>query len=193
MSIFRKKPPRVTESRSCSYPGCKTVESSQTGILSTGTCTRHGSWSACRPHGPYVTPIDFSCPICYWESAEVQNELEADRRNTAEEHREQEAIQRYATTFRAEGYGQAAAEALARKRFREQDRPLHKWTGRDITAERREAAKQKKISAGELAPCPLCKSYAPASQGVLLSHNWRPIADESSIPCEGEGMLAAKN
>jgi hypothetical protein len=132
--------------------------------------------------------------------ADVQ---EAARRNDEEQRRVREAMSRYLAEFRAQGYAAEAAEALARKRLRDEGPSQRVWRPVDIENERREAERhqqaatvalakereeaeqQRKIDAGELTRCPRCQEYAPASQGVILAHS----AGSHATPCEGEGTV----
>jgi hypothetical protein len=122
----------------------------------------------------------------------TQDALEAERRNAAEERREQDTLARYAAEFRAQGYGEPAVGAMVRKRFREENRPPRKWTGDHISAERERAETLRKIDTGELMGCPVCKRFVPVSEGVILAHdNAQPGYYYSGPdPCRGEGMLA---
>jgi len=126
---------------------------------------------------------------------------EAARRTSEEQRRAQDTTSQYLAEFRAQGYAAEAAEALARKRLRDEGPSQRVWHPADIANERREAEqqqqaaaatlerereqaeRQRKIDAGELARCPRCQEYAPASQAVILAHR------TSSPPtsCEGEG------
>jgi hypothetical protein len=128
---------------------------------------------------------------------------EAARRNDEEERRVKEAMAQYLAEFRAQGYAEEAAEALARKRLRDEGPSPRVWLASDIESERQEAKRKRettaaalekereeaelrrKIDAGELARCPGCREYAPVSQGVILAH--RTGSDAS--PCEGEGTI----
>lgn len=125
-----------------------------------------------------------------------EDEQEAARRNAEEQRKAQEAMSQYLAEFRAEGYDTEAAEALARKRLRDEGPSQRRWRPEDIANERREAERQqqaaaekaerqRKIDAGEIARCPRCREYAPASQGVILAHRTEP----HGTPCEGEGTI----
>lgn len=128
---------------------------------------------------------------------------EATRRNDEQQCRVQEAMSHYLAEFRAQGYAAEAAEALARKRLRDEG-PSHRlWHASDIENERREAKqqreaaavalerehkeaeRQRKIATGDLARCPRCQKYAPASQAIILAH----LTGSQGKPCEGEGTL----
>ena len=127
---------------------------------------------------------------------------EAARRNNEEQRRVRDAMSQYLAEFRAQGYAAEPAEALARKRLRDEGPSQRVWSAADVENERGEverqqqaaaaalgrkrelAERQQKIDAGELACCPQCQQYAPASQGVILAHS----AGSNATPCEGEGM-----
>jgi hypothetical protein len=66
-----------------------------------------------------------------------------------------------------------------------------KWTAADIEFEREKAERQRKIDAGEVMRCPSCKTFAPVSEGVILSHNLTRNyggGDREVVPCGGEGF-----
>jgi hypothetical protein len=116
---------------------------------------------------------------------------EADRRNS----QHADPLPGYIADYRREGYGQAAAEALANKRRREGPQPKS-WTAENILGERHAAEYQRKIDAGVIARCPRCRRDAPASDGIILKHigeiNEPMGADgpKDVIDCPGEGMAA---
>jgi hypothetical protein len=144
------------------------------------------------------------CPICYWNMPETQNRLEAERRNAqdqleadsrnaTEEQRRRTALSQHEAVFRAQGYGEVAAEAMAKRRFREEDPPIREWSASDIAKERHLAERQRNIDAGKAARCPHCSTYAPASEGVILAHRtMAPAAEDGYVPCVGEGMQVAE-
>jgi hypothetical protein len=127
---------------------------------------------------------------------------QARRRNAGEHRRAEEDRARFVTEYLGRGYGQEAADALAAKRIRDENRQPRVWMAADIAQERlarmhqaekarqdaemqrREERLQQRIAAGELAQCPNCERYAPASQGVILSHRLR-----SGQSCAGEGTV----
>jgi hypothetical protein len=131
---------------------------------------------------------------------------EAARRNDEAKRQVQEAMAQYLVEFRAQGYAKEAAEALARKRLRDEGPSPRVWGTSDIENERQkvkrqqetaaatlerereEAEQQRKIDAGELARCPRCQEYALISQGVILAHR---TGSDTSL-CEGEGMVLGK-
>lgn len=119
-------------------------------------------------------------------SPEHQDAQEATRRNLEEERRVQGAMSSYIAEFRSRGYTAEAAEAVARKRVREEVPPLRVWHASDIAAERQEADRRRRIRVGVLASCPRCRNLAPASQGVILAH-----LTASGQPCEGEGTITS--
>jgi hypothetical protein len=168
--------------RRCSMPGCGKMDEYHDFV--TGKCPNHGRWALCMYHHDR-----YSCPMC---RPGVQDGLEATRRNAPVRAREQEAWSRYTADFRAQGYGAEAAEAMARRRFREEGLPSRGWTADDMKNERERAEKQRKIDAGELMTCPRCKHLVPASDGVILAHNVRRGSGEDTYytSCEGEGLLA---
>ena len=101
------------------------------------------------------------CPLCNWEQPAVQDQLEAERRNAAQDAARKHRFTGYVTEFRAQGYGTEAAQAMANKRFREDNMPSRTWTLSDIEYERKRAESQRNIDAGEVMRCPSCKNYAP--------------------------------
>lgn len=130
---------------------------------------------------------------------------QARRRNAAEYRRAKEDRARFVTEYLGQGYGQEAADALAAKRVLDENLQQRVWTAADITQERlvgmRQAEKarqdaerqrtedriQRRAAVGELARCPDCERYVPASQGVILSH--RLGSGES---CPGEGAIVPR-
>jgi hypothetical protein len=132
-----------------------------------------------------------------------QDEQEAARRNLQERQKAQEALSQYQAEFQSQGYDAPAAEALARKRLRDERPAQRTWHPADIANERREterlqqattaaqerererAERQRKVDAGEIAQCPRCHEYAPASQGVILAHRVK----SHGKPCQGEGTI----
>ena len=100
-------------------------------------------------------------------------------------------MSRYIIESRARGFGTEAAEAMARRRFREESEPKRVWSREHLEAERDQAEVKRKISAGQLMCCPLCKHFVPVSQGVILAHyQWDRKYHTPDGPCSGEGMLA---
>jgi hypothetical protein len=189
--------------RQCSWPGCevsgKPSSYASRGFVA-GECSRHGSWVGCEKHssgygyrGIYDPP---TCPLCTWERPETQDPLEAGRRNAGEDAARQRSLSGYAAEFRAQGYGEVAAQAMANKRLREEGPPPRNWRSEDIEFERKRAELQRKIDAGKVMRCPSCKAYVPVSEGVILKHNTEVNyggGDRSIVPCEGEGMLAERS
>jgi hypothetical protein len=115
---------------------------------------------------------------------EFRDTDEAKRRNAVEKNRTQLATAQYTADFCSQGYNLEAAQALARKRFRDKDHPRRAWSASGIKGEREQAEQQRKIDAGDLARCPRCAQFAPASQEVILAH-----ATRTRGPCEGEGTV----
>ena len=175
-----------------------------------GTCSIHGKFAVCRhgiaaDHGQLAvvarhdpdtydgtgsSEYSYLCPDCYRQYAQ-----EAERRNEEEARRVRETMARYAAEYRSQGFAQPAAEAMANKRFREEDTPKREWLGADIAKERQESALQPRIEAGELVRCPRCYSYAPASQGVVLAHRRQSGPANVALvggygkSCDGEGEV----
>jgi hypothetical protein len=176
----------------CGWPGCGVrVQRSDLGTDS-GRCFKHGAWVACRAHRRGVPGYGEAydaphCPACRWATPKVQDKLEANRRNAAEQARERESLSKYEAVFRAQGYGQAAAEAMARKQFREEQPAIREWYPSLIEQERAAAERQRRIAAGELGRCPRCGKYAPIAQGVILAHDRGPY--DQYIACEAEGTV----
>jgi hypothetical protein len=166
-----------------------------------GTCSIHGKFAVCnglrapdhvqlsfvmRSHPvpddqPGYVEYAYLCPRCYRQYAQ-----EAERRNNEEVRRVRETVARYAAEYGTQGFTQPAAEAMARKRFREKDGPQREWRGADIFAEQQRAELQPRIEAGDLVRCPRCEAYAPASQGVVLAHS-RSSGPASVALVNGEG------
>lgn len=115
----------------------------------------------------------------------LQDVREAKRRNAEQERKKKKATTQYLKQFRAEGYNFDAAQAMARKRVREEDPEPHIWDESDIQKERLEAELQRRIDSGSIVRCPSCQQYASASQGVILAHN----LDAGDVPCDGEGTV----
>jgi hypothetical protein len=117
----------------CSWPGCEvrgvTGGSSSYRVLTyvdTGKCYEHGKWAACSKHKRnrhLGRPDSSDCPLCHWEEPSVQDSLEAGRRNAGEDATAKRRISEYKAEFHAQGYGKAAAEAMANKRLREDPPP----------------------------------------------------------------------
>jgi hypothetical protein len=116
----------------------------------------------------------------------LQDVREAKRRNAEQERKKKKAATQYLKQFRAEGYNFDAAQAMARKRVREEDPEPHIWDESDIQKERLEAELQHRIDSGSIVRCPSCQQYASASQGVILAHS----LDAGDVPCDGEGTVA---
>ena len=66
----------------------------------------------------------------------LQDPLEAARRNAAEREAKERHFAQYVAEFRAQGYGKAAAEALASKRFAEEGPQPREWSSNAIKQER---------------------------------------------------------
>lgn len=172
--------------RQCDWPDCEALVRSSADS-SSGQCSRHGSWVEC--HKPHVRLIGKPrCPLCRWEDPDVEDWVEADRRTAADERREHEAVSKSEAVFRAQGFDQAAARAMANKQFRENQPAPRKWYQGDIRREREEADRQRRIAAGELVRCPACGMSVRASQHVILGHD-RGGWDDPYIACEGEGTV----
>lgn len=135
---------------------------------------------------------------------QAADQAEAARRNGMEPPRSpEESRRRYVSEYRAQGYGQQAAEAMAHRRIREEPAlPRGAWTAADIRAERweadrqRQAAERKKnLDAGSLAVCPICKDDVPASQGIVLAHTRLEPGGkdfmDGQVLCRGEGYPSA--
>lgn len=193
----------------CRVEGCKGRWDWETcGYHLTGKCSRHGKWWVCRTHEYYR-----HCPICYAEerqreeAQQAADAAEAARRNGMEGLRTpEESLRQYLAEYRAQGYEQQAAEAMAQRRIREEPaHPRRAWTADDIRAERWDAEQQKmaaerlkKLHEGSLAVCPKCKADVPASQGIVLAHQVAvPGANRfedpgpGTAPCRGEGYPSA--
>lgn len=190
----------------CRVEGCKgRWDWGTCGYHLTGKCSRHGKWWVCKTHEYYR-----DCPICSAEerqrqkAQQVADEAEAVRRNGMEPPRSpEESRLRYVSDYRAQGYGQQAAEAMAHRRIREEPAlPPGAWTAADIRAERWEAElqkqsaeRQKNLDAGSLAVCPICKADVPASQGIVLAHKRLEPGGkdfmDGQVPCLGEGYTSA--
>jgi len=175
--------------RQCSWPGCE----ARGKRFFAGKCSRHGSWAGCERHtrgyGYRGISAPRYCPLCTWERPETQDPLEAARRNAAEREATERHFAQYAAEFRAQGYGEAAADAMASKRFAEEGPQPREWSSLAIKQERELAEFQRKRRAGEVGRCPACNMYAPVSEGVILGHTTKDSSLEPS-GCGGVGMLA---
>jgi hypothetical protein len=191
----------------CSFPGCREKQTTTTyDRHAKGICPIHGRWVACyfhdnlvsgafskRNQGSYarialIRPNQEVCLLCLAD--EIQ---EAGRRNSENANKFPSPLPGYVAEFRAQGYGQDAAEALANKRLREQPQQERTvWTFEDIHKEREEAERQRKISAGLIAACPRCGFDVPATQGIILAHQLAEsqLSDQGSLihSCSGEGL-----
>lgn len=153
----------------CSYPGCgqRARENDLPGEK--GRCDRHGKWYVCREH--YSDYYTSRCPACYWESPEIQDGLEAARRNAAVDAETGSRLQEYIAGFRAQGYGEVAATAMAQKKFSQDPDPQpRRWSWQDVWNERKMAQVDQEWRAGKRLRCPVCKVIASASDGILLQH-----------------------
>lgn len=198
----------------CSEPGCTTVQKQWAKdkryrvTMTTFDCDRHGRIGYCTEHVGLHADYEaggYRCLRCSQveeQALRAQADAdvrEAERRNEKElrEHPDPpDALPGYIAEFRAQGYGQAAAEALARKKARETpvDYPARRtWTGGDIVAERKVAERWRNFEAGVLARCPTCLADVQASDGIVLAHKVyksRSSQGESWVeeyPCLGEG------
>jgi hypothetical protein len=176
--------------RQCSWPECE-----RGGGRSTGKCFHHGKWTACYEHHYHDIYSGDLCPVCRWDIPARHYSREAERRNAAERAAREHRLTGYVAEFRAQGYGQAAAEAMANKRFHEENPPPRRWESDDIKRERESAEAQRRIDAGEVMRCPVCKQYARVSEGVILGHTFHTGWGENRaiVHCRGEGMLAEEN
>ena len=199
----------------CSEPGCTTAQKQWAKdkryrvTMTWFSCEKHGRIRYCTEHVSLHADYEaggYRCLRCSQVEEQAlraqadADEREAERRN-AEELREHpdppDALPGYIAEFRSQGYGQAAAEALARKKVRET--PVHyperkTWTASDIVAERRQAERWRRFEAGVLAKCPKCSADVPASDGIVLAHKAsksenRGHGDSELVQyhCPGEG------
>jgi hypothetical protein len=152
-----------------------------------------------------------TCPVCLWERSEASeeqrraDEAEAERRNAEERKRPDppNPMVGWIAEFQAQGYSRAAAEALASKRWRESPpvvSPSRKeWTAYDIASEREAAERQRKVDAGEIGVCPVCKMHVLVSQDIVLKHGsyvdnyneWTGRGTANWQMCTGEGSQVA--
>lgn len=157
------------------------------------------------------------CPVCKQEFQESKDkfnaqypyqadEAEAERRNAEERRQHPDPPDRmpgWIAEFRAQGYGEEAAKALAVKRSRENPivSPSRKeWTAYDIVMERDGVERQRKLDRGEIAVCPKCGRDVLASQGIVLRHGNYDYGrqrwdDPGGVAvwkgCDGEGSQSA--
>ena len=150
----------------CSYPGCEVRTNNASGRCTEG----HGMWYACNKH-TYQTGFQYKiwCPVCYYMRPETQDQIEADKRNLVVDVEWEQRIQTHMTGFRAQGYGEEAARAMAE---REAGPVRHRWSASSIESERNAAKLRAKARAGEIMRCPVCKETAPSSDGIVLKHTY---------------------
>src|ERR1022692_3167730 len=119
--------------------------------------------------------------------------------NRYKAHRSDHVVQRVAT-FKAQGYGEAAAKALAERAVREEniarvvkaeeDRKSAEEDHKKAEAQRKAAEAVeliRRLAIGTMARCSVCGKDVEASQGVILTHG---APDSGPWPrCEGSGMV----
>lgn len=172
----------------CSWPGCERKTGKPYTSTEIGRCTRHGKWYACSMH-EMPEPSSNECPTCRWESPQIQFQLEADRRNAVVDTEMRNRLQGYLNEFRAQGYGEAAAAAMAQKKFSQDPKPP-RWGVQGIASERNAAVVDQEWRTGKRLRCLVCKVIAPASDGILLQHVARHYGgkDDRDEYCDNYGV-----
>jgi hypothetical protein len=143
-----------------------------------------------------------ACPICVAENQAGRDreraiaEAEAARRNS--EIKPPITFDQALAECRAQGFQDGAAEALATRRVsQERAEAAPTWTVDQVLVERIEAERQRRMDAGTLTTCPVCREFVYVSQGVILSHyrvEYDPEGEKggTEVTCEGTGQVLAK-